>query len=196
MSYRRPQRPPRSGNPRSVPTASAASPKVKGYALSTAWNVSKIISGSAILRWRKNKKTSYSMWVGLRDVGMIYSTQNRKGAEVLQMERTQKYIAVDAVAWGRERWMNGINARVHSMQNTPRFFESSIRCMSHKGQRIPQIFLFTFNYILHTLNYSARACSLDTSRTTLHSKHYTNFQRFRSAPCDAWHFKNLAMNLS
>ena len=38
------------------------------------------------------------MWVGLRDVGMIYSTQNRKAAEVLQMERTQKSIAVDAVA--------------------------------------------------------------------------------------------------
>ena len=46
-------------------------------------------------------------------------------------------------------------------------------------------FFLTFNYRLHTLNFSARACSLDTSRTTLHSKHYTNFQRFRSAPCDA-----------
>ena len=38
------------------------------------------------------------MWVGLRDVGMIYSTQNRRAAEVLQVKRTQKCIAVDAVA--------------------------------------------------------------------------------------------------
>ena len=47
---------------------------------------------------KKTKKNKFSMWVGLRDVEMIYSTQNRRAAEVLQVERTQKCIAVDAVA--------------------------------------------------------------------------------------------------
>ncbi len=58
-------------------------------------------------------------------------TQRRKGAEVLQVERTQKCIAVDAIAWVRKRWMNGVNARVHSLQNTPRFSFKVVFAVSH-----------------------------------------------------------------
>ena len=43
------------------------------------------------------KKTSPSSCLSLQ-FALDFSTQNRKGAEVLQMERTQKCIAVDAVA--------------------------------------------------------------------------------------------------